>query len=162
MRTFLMNKPFISKIAPILFLPLLTITLSCKDNERDKADNEMELDSLSRELTQYKRTADSLKALIEKGDIAADYQVYYGKRFDSIENPESFITDALKKKPELIPLKPVVGGTMEFRNVKVLTEDWVLGVYDDGHIEGKSIYKYQLQPNGTLEFTHITSREPEE
>ena len=125
-------------------------------------ETEMELDSLSRELAEYKKTSDSLQALIEKGDMATDYKIYYGKQFDSIEDPESFIISSLKKKPELIPLKPKVGGKMAFRKVKVLTEDWVLGIYDDGHIEGKSIYSYRMQPDGKLKFTHITSREPEE
>lgn len=161
MRTFMMNRQAVFKIVPLLFLIFISL-LSCNDKERDLEENDMRLDSLSTELAKYKRTSDSLQALLEKGDLAADYKVYYGKQFDSIEDPESFISDALKKRPELIPLKPVVGGKMEFRKVKVLTEDWVLGIYDDGHIEGKSIYRYRLQPNGELKFTHITSREPEQ
>lgn len=160
MRTFMMNRPVL-KIVPLLFLTFLALA-SCKDNERDMAEAEMELDSLSRELAEYKKTSDSLQALIEKGDLAKDYKIYYGKEFDSIEDPESLIVSSLKKRPELIPLKPEVGGKMAFRKVKVLTEDWVLGIYDDGHIEGKSIYSYELQPDGKLKFTHITSREPEE
>lgn len=159
MRTFMMNRP-ISKIALLLILTSLVFS-SCKDNEREMAETERELDSLSRELAEYKKTSDSLQALIEKGDMASDYKVYYGKKFDSIEDPEEFIIETLKKKPELIPLKPKVGGKMAFRKVKVLTEEWVLGIYDDGHIEGKSIYSYHMQPDGKLKFTHITSREPE-
>lgn len=80
--------------------------------------------------------------------------------FDTIENPEEYIADALKKQPEIIPLDPVLGGQMAFRQVKVLTEDWVLAVYDDGHIQGKSIYDYKMQPDGTITFSHIASRLP--
>lgn len=160
MKISMMNKS-ISKIAPLLFLAFLAMG-SCKNNDNELADNSKELDSLSRELEEYKRTSDSLQALIEKGDLASNYKVYYGNEYDSIENPEAFITQSLQQKPEFIPLKPVMGGTMAFRKVKVLTEDWVLGVYDDGHVEGKSIYKYSLQPDGELQFTHIASTEPEE
>lgn len=164
MKTSMMNKlkdhSFL-KIVPLLFFSLLLI-VGCKDNERDMEDENLRLDSLSRELAMYKHISDSLEALIEKGDMASDYPIYFKKEFDSIEDPKDFISKSLKEKPGLIPLKPVVGGKMEFRNVKILTEEWVLGVYDDGHIEGKSIYQYEMQPNGKLKFTHITSREPEE
>lgn len=163
MKTSMMNnlpkKTFLRTLT-LLFLSL-TI-LSCNDRERDMEDRELQLDSLSRELAKYKRTSDSLKALIEKGDIAADYPLFFGKKFDSIENPEEFIKNSLKQQPEKIPLKPKVGGTMAFREVKVLTEDWVLGTYDDGHVQGKSIYKYRLKPDGTLNFTLIASREPQD
>lgn len=164
MKISMMNKPALSKYAKatlIIIFALFFVT-SCQDREREMDDTQMQLDSLARELAQYKHTADSLKALIEKGDIAATYTIYFGKEFDSIEDPKEFIKNSLKEHPEQIPLKPVVGGTMAFREVKVLTNDWVLGIYDDGHIEGKSIYQYRLQPNGRLKFTHVTSAEPEE
>ena len=64
----------------------------------------------------------------------------------------------MRKHPELIPLDPVLGGEMQFRQVKVLTEDWVLASYDDGHIQGKSIFQYKLQPDGTLQFEEIVSQ----
>ncbi len=141
---------------------LILLGTACQDKEREMDDTELRLDSLSRELEEYKHTADSLKALIEKGDIASNYPIYFGKEYDSIEDPKEFIKSSLREQPEKIPLKPVVGGTMVFREVKVLTNDWVLGIYDDGHIEGKSIYQYRLQPDGKIKFTHVTSAEPEE
>lgn len=141
---------------------LILLGTACQDKEREMDDTELRLDSLSRELEEYKHTADSLKALIEKGDIASNYPIYFGKEYDSIEDPKEFIKSSLREQPEKIPLKPVVGGTMAFREVKVLTNDWVLGIYDDGHIEGKSIYQYRLQPDGKIKFTHVTSAEPEE
>ena len=141
---------------------LILLGTACQDKEREMDDTELRLDSLSRELEEYKHTADSLKALIEKGDIASNYPIYFGKEYDSIEDPKEFIKSSLREQPEKIPLKPVVGGTMAFREVKVLTNDWVLGIYDDGHIEGKSIYRYRLQPDGKIKFTHVTSAEPEE
>lgn len=153
------GKKTILKTFTLLFFG--SVILGCNDRDRDLEDKDLQLDSLSRELAKYKRTADSLKALIEKGDIAAEYPIFFGKKFDTIENPKEFIRNSLKERPEKIPLKAEVGGTMAFREVKVLTEDWVLGTYDDGHVQGKSIYRYSLQPDGTLEFTLIASHDPQ-
>lgn len=161
MKTSMMNKyKVLRKLFPFFILSILLI--ACNDEKRQLDDKDLQLDSLSRELAKYKRTSDSLKALIEKGNIAAQYPIFYGKKFDTIENPEMYIKNALKDRKDLIPLEPVVGGTMAFRDIKVLTEDWVLGVYDDGHIEGKSIYKYSLDPEGKVDFALIASRETEE
>lgn len=163
MKIYMMNNlstKVILRTFTLLFLG--SVILGCNDRDRDLEDKELQLDSLSRELSKYKRTADSLKALIEKGDIAAEYPIFFGKKFDTIENPKEFIRNSLKEHPEKIPLEAEVGGTMAFREVKVLTEDWVLGTYDDGHVQGKSIYRYRLQPDGTLEFTLIASRDPQE
>jgi hypothetical protein len=164
MRTSMMNRPNLTAFLklPLTLTLLVLLFTACQDKERELNDTQMQLDSLSRELAKYRKTADSLKSLIEKGDIAANYPIYFGKEFDSVKDPKEFIRTALKEQPERIPLKPQVGGTMQFREVKVLTNDWVLGIYDDGHIQGKSIYSYKLQPNGKLEFEHVTSAEPEE
>lgn len=153
------------KTSPLFKAAIISFTFgifgSCQDNDRQMEDTEMRLDSLSRELSQYKRSSDSLKALLDRGDLATAYPVYYGRGFDSIENPEVFISNQLKDQPEKIPIDAVLGGNMQFRKVQVLTEDWVMAVYDDGHVQGKSIFEYELQPNGSVEFTHVTSRMPE-
>ena len=61
----------------------------------------------------------------------------------------------------MINLNPVLGGTMEFREIKVLTREWVLAIYDDGLIQGRAIYRYTLQPDGSVDFKVITSQHPE-
>lgn len=134
MKTFMMinsYKNFTLKFSILIFLGIFT--LSCNNNERDLKKDELELDSLSQELAKYKRSSDSLKSLIQKGDLAAKYPILFGKKFDNIPNPKKFIQSSLKEKPEKIPLKSKLGGTMAFREVKVLTEDWVLGSYGNGH-----------------------------
>lgn len=161
MKISMMNKTS-SFLKLIIFIFFSFMLFSCDDEQRDLEKKDLQLDSLSRELTKYKRTSDSLRALIEKGDIAAQYPIYYGEEFDTIENPKNFVENALKERDDLIPLDPVLGGTMAFREAKVLTEDWILGSYDDGHIEGKSIFKYSLNPDGEVDFTLIASRDPEE
>lgn len=151
-----------SPLQKLLFLSLIfSSLLACQDNDREMEETEIMLDSLSRELTEYKQKSDSLKQLLEKGDLATGFPVYYGRGFDTIENPEEFIANQLKEHPEKIPMDAVLGGTMQFRQVQVLTEDWVLAVYDDGHVQGTSIFGYELQPDGSLEFSHVATRMPE-
>ena len=166
MKTSMTFKPKImtkkSPLQKILILSLIfTSFLACQDNEGQMEETELKLDSLSQELTEYKRKSDSLKQLLERGDLATGFPVFYGKEFDTIENPEEFIANQLKEHPEKIPMDAVLGGTMQFRQIQVLTEDWVLAVYDDGHVQGSSIFEYELQPDGSLEFSHVASRMPE-
>ena len=152
------NKKFIFKI---LFLTLLSGTIGCGE-ERNPEPNVVEIDSLRNALAEQERLNDSLKLIIEKEDFQESSPIYFGRAFDSVENPEEFIADGLKARPELIPMDPVLGGTMEFRQIQVLSEDWVLAIYDDGHVQGKSIFSYELTPDGQLTFQHLLSASPQE
>ncbi|MGB7785672.1 MAG: hypothetical protein WBL27_06180 [Salinimicrobium sp.] len=156
MRIFMMNSKYLSKIA---FSSLIVLSLSsCDDNDVKFRDANRKLDSISNVLTQQRRMNDSLKALMTKGELASNYPVFFGKNFDSIENPREYVKSALKKQPEKIPMKAEVGGTMAFREVQVISEDWVLATYDDGHVQGRSIYEYTLQPDGSMKFEVVASR----
>ena len=132
-------------------MTLLLSASGCGEDREPEANN-AELDALRNALSEQERLNDSLKLIIEKEDSQQEVPVYFGRGFDTIENPEEFIATALKGHPELIPLEPVLGGTMEFRQIEVLTDDWVLARYDDGHVQGKAIFSYKLSPEGQLEF----------
>ena len=147
------NKIFISKI---LFLTLLMGMSGCGE-DKEPVTNNTELDSLQNALEEQEHLNDSLRQVIEQEDLQEDFPIYFGRGFDTIENPEEFIVNSLEQHPDLIPLSPVLGGTMEFRQIKVLTGDWVLGIYDDGHVQGKSIFSYKIGPNGQLQFEHLLS-----
>ena len=143
-------------IFKILFLTLLLSMSGCGE-DREPVTNNAELDSLRNTLEVQEHLNDSLGQIIEQEDLQEDFTIYFGRAFDSIENPEEFIVNSLKQHPDLIPLDPVLGGTMEFRQIKVLTNDWVLGIYDDGHVQGKSIFSYNLTADGQLNFEHLLS-----
>ena len=156
MTTFMMNRRSLSKIA---FSTLIVFSLlGCDDNDVKFKDANQRLDSLSTALHQQRHMNDSLRALMAKGELASKYPVFFGKKFDSIENPGTYVETALKEQPDKIPMKPVVGGKMEFRKVEVISEDWVLATYDDGHVQGRSIYEYTLQPDGSMKFEVVASR----
>ncbi|HVJ47992.1 hypothetical protein [Desulfitobacterium sp.] len=59
-------------------------------------------------------------------------------------DPQEIVSD-LRKHSELIPYKGVLGGTMGFYNenaIHVLTDQWVLASFNDGHIGGYMLLKY--------------------
>ena len=156
MTIFMMNRRSLVKIA---FSTLLVLNLSsCDDKKGNSSDNNRKLDSLSVALHEQRHINDSLRALMAKGNLATEYPVFFGKKFDSIENPGKYIESALKEQTDKIPMKPRVGGKMEFRKVEVISEDWVLATYDDGHVQGRSIYQYTLEPDGSLKFEIVASR----
>ena len=159
-------KRHLSKIA---FLALLTVNLSgCReDTENPEATaSELEMkntfvDSLTTELERQQKLNDSLQQALETDYYANDYSVFFGKEYKDIDDPETYISEALKKQKDLIPLKSVLGGNMEFRQVQVISEEWVLAIYDDGHVQGKSIFTYELQEDGEVEFTEVATKLPE-
>lgn len=142
------------------FTLILLAAIGCKNEDREIERRNAELDSLSNELTEQQELNDSLQYMMEKSELATGFPIYFGREFDTIPNPEEYISNSLKAQNDKIPAEAVLGGTMEFRLVQVLTEDWVLAIYDDGHIQGKSIFEYELQPNGEIEFSEVASKQP--
>ena len=134
--------------------------VSCANEEKKIQEYELKIDSLATALDQQRRMSDSLNTLLKQDSTASDLSVFFGKGFENIQNPEEYIATELEKLPEKIPLDAVLGGKMEFRQVKVLTDDWVLAFYDDGHVQGKSIYRYEIQPDGDLKFREVASSLP--
>ncbi len=143
------------------FWTLFLVLSGCKNDDREMEVKTSEIDSLTQELNRQQELKDSLVNLREIDYSANDYSIFFGKEFEDIDNPEEHIINALKNKEDLIPLKAVLGGSMEFRKVQVISEDWVLAIYDDGHVQGKSIYEYELQEDGEVEFKEVASQLPE-
>ncbi|GHA33106.1 hypothetical protein GCM10007103_13210 [Salinimicrobium marinum] len=140
----------------MLFLLILTLG-SCREENRELEEAHRKNDSLTDALEQQKQVSDSLQKLAKNPETENDFPIYFGREFEDMENPEEFISGSLREYPEMIPLDAVLGGTMEFRHIKVLTDSWVLAHYDDGHIAGESIYSYELQEDGTLDFELVAS-----
>ncbi len=151
----------------LIILASLSI-FSCKEN------NPTEIDSLEMEKTtilEFK--IDSLTTIndsliqalsVEKPESDYGYDALYdGKDLlrNGIADPAGFIESSLQKKPELIPLNGILGGTMHFVKIQPLSSQWIIAYYEDGHIEGRALYKYHLNKNGELEFELLDSLEPE-
>lgn len=149
------------KKLPFLLLSSLLLW-SCAD---DKTGTEAEslshkVDSLSTALENEKKITDSLQTLFTENDsIRGGYPIFFGKKYEGIENPQEFIKNQLRNQPERIPLSPEVGGTMAFRKIDIISEKWLLAIYDDGHVQGKAIMEYELQPNGSVKYTLVATQQ---
>lgn len=147
----------------ILVIILLSISiLSCEKQNHDKNLYSGKL-KFENELLKHKN--DSLKGELNKAKLKESYWFnteYEGMQLTvkGIKNPEKFIENSLREKPELIPLKPTLGGKMEFGNFKILSHEWIIADYSDGHVEGKTIYSYKLNKNNMLEFKVLNTIEP--
>ena len=49
---------------------------------------------------------------------------------------------------------------MEFGKIKMISENWIIADYSDGHVEGTSIWKYNVAENGKVGFLLLNSVEP--
>lgn len=148
--------------AIILFLIVFSIT--CCETP-DRASN-VAAEKLQSENSLLKQQVDSLNTALEEVQSIQDYwfdDENEGAVFteNGIKTPKKAIEDALREKPELIPLEAVLGGTMRFGNIEILSDKWVIADYDDGHVTGKSIYRYQLTQNKTFAFELLDSKGPE-
>lgn len=146
----------------LLLISFIVIT-ACTGNdpERNLNGHSAKTDSIEKLLLEERRINDSLRALINMKNALPPSRIVFGNEFREMENPEEHIISALREQPELIPLNPVLGGTMEFRSITLLSDKWVMAYYDDGHVEGKSIYEFALRPEGAVEFNIVTTDHPE-
>ena len=148
----------------ILFVTLSFI-IGCNDGKKvDYLTLEIngiktENDSLKNETLRFKNQIDSL---IGQRESNANY--WFDKDFDGaslvkkgIINPEQFVETSLRNNPELIPIDAVLGGTMHFGKIQLLGKNWIIAEYDDGHVLGRSIYKFELKSNNELEFKVLDS-----
>ena len=148
----------------ILFVTLSFI-IGCNDGKK--------VDYLTEEINGIKIENDFLKnenlrfrsqidLLIDQIKSNANY--WFDKDFDGaslvkkgIKNPEQFVETSLRNNLELIPIDAVLGGTMHFGKIQLLGKNWIIAEYDDGHILGRSIYKFELKSNNELEFKVLDS-----
>jgi len=130
------------------YLLLLNLILACGKPSEDKS-AEKKVDSMQTEIVKLKIENDSLAELLQSKSFKTKE---YPKYFDSIQQPEVLILEKLRKKQNLIPKKPVLGGTMHFTSVSFINDHLILAEYEDGHIMGRSIYQYKMDKNGNLIF----------
>ncbi len=144
---------------------MILILTSCQDKIETKKMN-LRIDSLTSNSILIERKYDSIKNQVES--LKEEINYWFDNNYDAnsfinygIENPKEFIINSFRKKTELIPLKAVLGGTMSFGNIELLSREWLISDYSDGHIEGRAIFQYKLNKNGELEFRLIKSITPE-
>lgn len=74
-----------------------------------------------------------------------------------LKNPESdLMNDLNRKQSKLIPTEGVVGGTMAIRDSRILNDRYALAYYEDGHMGGYMLLKYEVN-NGNISWKVIDS-----
>ncbi|CAM4153698.1 hypothetical protein [Gillisia limnaea] len=130
---------------------LCIVLISCGRSSEEQQLSE-KVDSLKNEIVELKQANDTLSDhLIKKAHVARNYPEY----FDSIAQPEKFVLDRLQEAPGLIPKEAVLGGTMRFTTVYFINDELIVAEYEDGHVMGKSIFRYRSNIKGNLEFKPI-------
>jgi len=74
-----------------------------------------------------------------------------------LADPVRDLTDDLKKRGDLIPMKGVLGGTMAFHDPArwAFSRYWAIADFDDGHIAGIAMLKYAVAQGGKITWTLV-------
>jgi hypothetical protein len=144
-------------IAQALFIVLLLISLipslSYRSRVSDLEDHIVRLQDACMERN------DSLAVLIQELRIKHAVppfldkaQVEYLEKM-GLNNPVTDLRDDLIANPELISMAGVLGGRMGFffrDGIHILNRRWVFAYFEDGHIEGSMLLKYEIGENGKI------------
>jgi hypothetical protein len=77
-----------------------------------------------------------------------DQQQIKSLREKGLENPVDDLRNNLMKEDVIIKRKGVLGGTMGFympEGIHVLNEKWVVAYFEDGHVAGALLLKYEVK-----------------
>ncbi len=148
----------------LAILPLLFI-VGCKQADRTEI-LQTKVDSLQTKVDSLQFKNDSLSQGVRTTQPESNY--WFNADYDGdvlvdsgIPNPAEFVETEFRKRTDLIPTKAVMGGTMRFGTVQLLSREWLIADFDDGHIQGRALYSYKLNDTGQLEFKLLNAIQPE-
>ncbi len=64
-----------------------------------------------------------------------------------LTNPEATLREDLQSKQNMLLPKGSLGGTMAIREVKVLSDRYVLAYFEDGHNGGYMLLRFSIEPD---------------
>lgn len=97
---------------------------------------------LSEEALLYPRISDAINEALKENGI----------------NGIDALLQSLRDNPGVIPTRPVLGGTMMFTDMGIVNEQWVYAAFEDGHISGAAVFRWELQ-NGRIVWTPVVVSE---
>lgn len=77
-----------------------------------------------------------------------------------LSQPMAQLLEDLEKHPPRIPQRGVLGGTMGFHDaddIRFLGDGWVFAGFDDGHILGKALLRYEVKDGGKISWKLVGS-----
>lgn len=111
----------------------------------------------SRSLTVDKQ---SLVAQLETARAAIPPAEIAALKRKGLTHPITQLRAALLKYPPRIPQQGVLGGTMGFHDaddIRFLGDGWVFAGFDDGHITGKALLRYEVSEGGKISWKLVGS-----
>lgn len=166
----LINQEFCVKlyviISAILFFVILLIFLLISQNnlQRYKSEEQVFSDKIADLEKKYnlaQKKIDRLK--MKTAEIERVLQAIPSPselKAKGINNQIDYIKKDLKMRNDLIPYDGVFGGTMGFydeKGIHILNHKWVYAHFDDGHINGEILLKYNVSGDGKIHWTVIDS-----
>lgn len=145
-------------ILTVVFLILFLRANNALEQLKNEYDNSNE---------NYKKEIDTLKiqnrelSRVSKSNLPNNISLYTYDierlKAKGLYDPVKEIISDLTDKPELIPYKGVLGGTMRFYQSEtwVLNNKWVYTYFEDGHIGGYMLLEYDVSGNGEITWTRI-------
>ncbi|CAG9620390.1 hypothetical protein [Sutcliffiella rhizosphaerae] len=156
---FNINIPVVSTVLMLMLLISSSayFYLNNKSNEQQTSALISQLENENKKLEAELMTQENSDGLIvDVEDVVIEPNAFPEESRIELEklNYEGDIEDIKEKvleQTELIPYEPVLGGVMAFRKdrVKVLSHEWVFAPFDDGHIGGHLLLKYEIK-NGEI------------
>ena len=134
-----------------VFMIFIGLMFSC-GKSAEEISLSKQVDSLQTEITELRIANDTLSDhVMRKSFVTKNFPTY----FDSIAEPEEFILQRIQEKPELITKKAVLGGTMRFTEITFIEEDLLVAEFEDGHIMGKTLFRFRVNRDGELSFAQV-------
>lgn len=157
----MLKKPGIVIIAAqsvIIALLLIYLVLSVEDRVRiDELSSELARSEVYREACLERN--DSLFQVLQQIRITNAVPPFLDKwQLEELEkrglgDPVNDLRNDLVSKPSLIRATPVLGGKMGFYfsdGIHILNKRWVLAYFEDGHVSGALLLKYEIGEGGGI------------
>lgn len=139
------------KVIYAFSIALSVLFISCNDELKHARE---ENNKLRDSLVHVSSTLDSL-IKTDFMNISTSYWTESNPQFITLKrrgvhDASTYIANDLTKRSDLIPFKPVLGGTMMFSRVLLLGANWAVASFEDGHIGGYLLLRYQVQSDNTI------------
>lgn len=132
------------KAITLIFIALL---ISCDQNAGEEQ-HDKDIEQMERCMLKNDSLIKVIKA--HEREVRKDYWFdpsFDGREFKKagIADPKHEIIQSFRNDTSLIPVEAVLGGTMHFGHVELLSDRWLIAEFDDGHIYGRALFKYELR-----------------
>jgi len=130
-----------------------------QEAQKHLQDTERQNEELTQRIAILESSLRQHESLLLNQPALRDWEIERFKQ-KGLKDPQKDIIADLAKHSELIPYEGVLGGTMGFyfpERIWLLTEKWALAYFEDGHIPGYMLLKYEVSDNGEISWKVVAS-----